>query len=271
MTALVYRLAQGLGLHRDGEKPGLGPFETEVRRRLWWYIYLLDSQTSEHQARSPQIYEGTYDTEFPLNVNDDDLSPEATVPFQEREGFTEMTFCLIRCEINVRYRRILKGIMPGLGPTRLSVEDTAHALTETSTFIENKRLKYCDLSVAIQWVAATITRIALARSWLVAHLSLIGSDDLSSDLWQQDWPPRVWVLWKPLSRLMERVTARRANDISTGNPQQLPVSFLPDFTHIPSTWASQQPETSTTGASDPGSDTLVMEMYRDIVRDMTID
>lgn len=96
-------------------------------------------------------------------------------------------------------------------------------------------------------------------------------DDLSSDLWQQDWPPRVWVLWKPLSRLMERVTARRANDISTGNPQQLPVSFLPDFTHIPSTWASQQPETSTTGASDPGSDTLVMEMYRDIVRDMTID
>jgi hypothetical protein len=29
MTALVYRLAQGLGLHRDGEKPGLGPFETK--------------------------------------------------------------------------------------------------------------------------------------------------------------------------------------------------------------------------------------------------
>jgi hypothetical protein len=164
MTALVYRLAQGLGLHRDGEKLGLGPFETEMRRRLWWYIYLLDAQTSGHQAMSPQIYEGTYDTEFPLNVNDDDLSPEATVPFQEREGFTEMTFCLIRCEINVRYRRILKGTMPGLGPTRLSVEDTTHALIEMSTFIENKRLKYCDLSVPIQWVAATVTRLALARS-----------------------------------------------------------------------------------------------------------
>lgn len=81
MTALVYRLAQGLGLHQDGGKLGLGPFEMEMRRRLWWYIYLLHSQTSEHQAMSPEIYEGTYDTEFPLNVNDDDLSPEAIVPF----------------------------------------------------------------------------------------------------------------------------------------------------------------------------------------------
>ncbi|OKP15051.1 hypothetical protein PENSUB_3446 [Penicillium subrubescens] len=75
--------------------------------------------------------------------------------------------------------------MPGLGLTRLSVEDTTHALTEMSTFIENKRLKYCVLSVPIQWVAATMTRIALARSWLVAHLSLIASDDLISDLCQQ--------------------------------------------------------------------------------------
>lgn len=96
-----------------------------------------------------------------------------------------MTFCLIRCEINVRSRRILKGTIPGLGPKLLSVEDITFALTEMSTFIENKRLKYCDLSVSIQWVAATITRIALARSWLVAHLSLIGSEDLSSELRQQ--------------------------------------------------------------------------------------
>lgn len=157
MTALVYRLAQGLGLHRDGEKLGISPFETEIRRRLWWYIYLLDSQTSEHQAMSPQIYEGTYDTEFPLNLNDDDLSPEATVPFQERSGFCEMTFCLIRCEINVKYRRLLKRTGPGLGAPRRSVEDTTHALTDMSTFIEKKCLQFCDLSVPIQWVAATIT------------------------------------------------------------------------------------------------------------------
>jgi hypothetical protein len=343
MTALVYRLAQGLGLHRDGEKLGLGPFETEMRRRLWWYIYLLDSQTSEHQAMSPQIYEGTYDTEFPLNVNDDDLSPEATTRFEEREGFTERTFCLIRCEINVRYRRILKGTMPSLGPTRQSVEDTTHALTDMSTFIENERLKYCDLSVPIQWVAATITRIALARSWLVAHLSLIGSDDLSSDLWQQrrevlfqtaievlefthllessaetahwswmfemyrqwhafafvlseisvrppsqatdrawtianlmfqrwqqDGPPQGWVLWKPLSRLIERVTAKRADEFSAGSAHQMLVSFPADSTHIPSVWASRQTETINGDPVDPASNTLAMEIYRDIVRDLGV-
>lgn len=62
-----------------------------------------------------------------------------------------------------------KAPTPGLGHTRLSVEDTTHVLTEMSAFIENTRLKFCDLSVSIQWVAATITRIALAPSRLVAH------------------------------------------------------------------------------------------------------
>ncbi len=341
MTSLVYRLAQGLGLHRDGEKLGLSPFETEMRRRLWWYIYLLDSQSSEHQAMSPQIYEGTYDTEFPLNINDADLSPEATRPVLERTGFTEITFFLIRCEMNVRYRRVFQGTVPGIKTTPPSVEDTTDALVDLSTFIENKRLKYCDLSVPIQWAAATITRIALARLWLVAHLSLIGSGDISSEMWRQqrevlfqtavevlefthllessdetahwswmfemyrqwhafafvlseiyvrppseatdrawaianlmfqrwrqDGPPQGWVLWKPLSRFVKRVTAKRADELSAGSAHQAPVSFPADSTDIPSIWASQQPKISTGVPFDSESDALAMETYRDIVHDM---
>lgn len=343
MTALVYRLAQGLGLHHDGEKLGLSPFESEMRRRLWWYIYLLDAQISEHQALSPQINEGAYDTKFPLNLSDNDLCPEATSPFQERTGFTEMTFCLIRCELNVRYRRILKDNMLGLGAPRRSIDDTTQALVDVSSFIENKRLKFCDLSDPIQWVAATVTRIALARSWLVAHLSLIRSDDLSSDLWQQrrevlfqtavevlefthllesseetahwswmfemyrqwhafafilseiyvrspsqandrawtianlmfqrwqqDGPPQGWVLWKPLSCLMDRVTAKRADELSARSGHQSPVSFPADSTHIPSIWTSWQPETYPGGPLDHELDALAMEVYRDIVRDMSV-
>lgn len=36
LTGLALRIAQSLGLHRDGSKFGLSPFDTEMRRRLWW-------------------------------------------------------------------------------------------------------------------------------------------------------------------------------------------------------------------------------------------
>ncbi|CAG7933956.1 unnamed protein product [Penicillium olsonii] len=185
MTSVVYRLAQGSGLHRDGSHLGLGPFETEMRRRLWWYIYLLDTQSSEAQAIGRLIYEGSYDTRLPLNVNDSDISPEATKPFTARIGFTEMTFCLIRCEIIIRSRQICGNSRPSLTPRRSSIEETEKNLNEINSFLESGHLRFCDLHVPIQWTAATITRIALARSWLTAHFTLMATGELSTDRWQK--------------------------------------------------------------------------------------
>jgi hypothetical protein len=185
MTSVVYRLAQGSGLHRDGSNLGLSPFEIEMRRRLWWHIYLLDAQSSEAQAIGRLIYDGTYDTKLPLNLNDDDIYPEAKEPFTERKGFTEMTFCLIRCEINIRSRQLCGNTKPSLMPRRPSIEETEDNLSKINYHMENSYLRFCDLNVPIQWTAATITRIALARSWLVAHFTLITTGDISTDRWQQ--------------------------------------------------------------------------------------
>src|SRR5271170_1556480 len=38
LSGLAIHLAQALGIHRDGSNFGLDPFETEMRRRLWWHI-----------------------------------------------------------------------------------------------------------------------------------------------------------------------------------------------------------------------------------------
>ena len=156
-----------------------------MRTRLWWSIYLLDVQSFEHQAITPQIYEGTYDTELPLNINDSDLFPESKDSCTERTGFAETTFFLVRCELNVRCRKLMHNSKPGLSMERPSIEDTTTVLHELNTFIENKRLQFCDYRTPIQWVTATVTRVALARSWLTAHLCLYQTADLSPELWQQ--------------------------------------------------------------------------------------
>ncbi|KAJ5095667.1 fungal-specific transcription factor domain-containing protein [Penicillium alfredii] len=178
MTAAVHRLAQGLGLHRDGTNFGLSPFDTEMRRRLWWYIVILDFQTSEYQAINSQIQEKSYDVRFPLNINDADIAPDTAETPTEYNDFTEMTFCLIRCEISVAHRRILSN-KSGVGPEACPLQENLHLLGQLCRRLQEQHLKFCDVSVPLQWVAATVARLAHARSWLVAHLPWLNTEELA--------------------------------------------------------------------------------------------
>lgn len=54
-TGLAVRLAQSLGMHRDGSSLGLSPFDAEMRRRLWWGICILDTPASEDHSCSPGL------------------------------------------------------------------------------------------------------------------------------------------------------------------------------------------------------------------------
>ncbi|KAK1149588.1 hypothetical protein N8T08_005137 [Aspergillus melleus] len=175
MTGAIHRMAQGLGLHRDGTSFGLSPFDTEVRRRLWWSIYLLDSRSSEFQATDTQITEDHYDAKLPLNINDSDMSPESNQALESRVGFTEMTFCLTRIEMTIRYRRSVlnsqgDGNSSSSDKLRL-LDERLHDLEQIHSYLRERYLKFCDVTIPLQWATATIIRLALARSWLTAHIS----------------------------------------------------------------------------------------------------
>ncbi|PYH94232.1 hypothetical protein BO71DRAFT_325894 [Aspergillus ellipticus CBS 707.79] len=172
MTALVLRLAQGLGLHRDGMNFGLKPFETEMRRRLWWHICLLDIRAAEDHGSDAQIHERLYDTRLPLNINDDGITPEMTEPPKEHVGWTEMTFCLIRCDITVAVRRVSYACPNGHFAARtrqINPDNCGHLIRSINDRIEQRYIKHCDMNVPIQWVCATIGRLILTKLWLVVH------------------------------------------------------------------------------------------------------
>lgn len=207
MIAVVTRLGLGLGLHRDGTHFGLSPYETEMRRRVWWYIYLLDVQSCEFQATSPQIREGDYDTRLPLNINDEDLSPHSVDTPQERIGFTEMTLTLVRCEILISRRKSMQ--MTCLGPDGPNVlfKNRNLAIDESKRLLDERYLQFCDLSIPIHWVAATITRVALARLWLVSHFSLLTAQGFEAN----NWPDRCEVLILTAIEVLEFVYLLETN------------------------------------------------------------
>lgn len=49
------RLAQLVGVHRDGLCLGLSPFETELRRRVWWNLLILEGPSSEDLGCDPTL------------------------------------------------------------------------------------------------------------------------------------------------------------------------------------------------------------------------
>lgn len=173
LTGLIIRIAQSLGVHRDGQRFGLSPFETEMRRRLWWQICSLDVRASEDHGSDPSIVDQTFDTKFPLNINDEDIYPEMKEPPEEREGRTEMLFDLIRYTVSTTVRR-LSYAPPGPGLCRernasLTLEDKEGLIENLNKYLEDKYLKYCDMGVPLDWVAATVSRLIMAKMWLIVH------------------------------------------------------------------------------------------------------
>lgn len=183
MTAIILRLAQGLGLHRDGTNFALQPFETEMRRRLWWHICLLDVRASEDHGTDPQIHESMYDTRLPLNVNDDDIYPEMTETPPDREGCTDVTFCLIRCEITCALRRAnysCPGARFRMGNPGPSIENCERMIQIISNRVEERYIKHCDMNIPIHWASATVGRLILAKLWLVVHHPMTRKDRVTT-------------------------------------------------------------------------------------------
>lgn len=100
MSATALRLALKMGFHHDGETLGLTPYETEMRRRIWWSLYLHDFKLGMFSGLSQQSrFNSKWDTKIPSNLNDADLFPGSTEPVRAREGPTEMIFVMMVCEV----------------------------------------------------------------------------------------------------------------------------------------------------------------------------
>ncbi|KAG0651731.1 Bikaverin cluster transcription factor bik5 [Hyphodiscus hymeniophilus] len=172
MAGLALRIAQSLGLHRDGSKFGLSPFDTEMRRRLWWQVCILDVRASEDHGSDPSILDQAFDTEMPLSVNDSDLDPDATEPPTPRHGVSEMTFCLIRYEI-CSLTRQLSYTPPGsfyqARAALVTLEDKEQMIKDCADRLEEKYLQYCEEAGPLYWVAATVARLITAKMSLIIY------------------------------------------------------------------------------------------------------
>lgn len=159
MTAVLVRLATALRLHRDPEAQGLPFSDCESRRRLWWHICTLDSQTSRANHTDPLIHERQCNTRVP------EWSTDPACP----EYLKNMFFSVVCSEITYYERTILFSDQFTFdnGYPILAKEGKLCIIEALEETLQEKFFGRCDktfptMRLAITWSKITIARLKLA-------------------------------------------------------------------------------------------------------------
>lgn len=174
LLSLAVRIAHALGLHRETEDTVFTPFETEMRRRLWWQLCVHDIWQSEDRGLDPMIHEFSFSTLRPANVNDDDLDPNDLQPVLSRTEGTIMTFSLIGYEVysllcKLHYAPPSRG-QYDYAPS--SWEQKEALAKEFCDRLDENIIKKCDLTNSFNWMSSILARVIQIKVFLVLHFPM---------------------------------------------------------------------------------------------------
>lgn len=148
-------MAQLINLHDDPDGR-YSPFETQMRRRLWWHICGLESRAAEEGvARQTSIIEDR-NVELPSNLNDIDLEPDMKEPPAPRSGVADTSFLVCRFEV-VRLAHSLWAIkkrfkLTGRESEMAAIQHEQRAALNAFRTKMHRDLLFCDPSRRFDWL-----------------------------------------------------------------------------------------------------------------------
>lgn len=169
LAGVLVRVAVSIQLHRDGSHlPDLCPFEIEMRRRLWWQICFIDSRSVDVLVSDFKILEGMFDTEKPANTDDVDLDPGMSNPPVGAERWTDITVCLIQCEV-WRLSRQLQSVIAASYALPSDIDERLELFKQFQARIEGTYLKHLNPNQPLHSFVATTARLFLIKVDLILH------------------------------------------------------------------------------------------------------
>ncbi|OAL26196.1 hypothetical protein AYO22_04374 [Fonsecaea multimorphosa] len=180
LSGVALRVAEGMGMGLDGTFLGLPPFETEIRRRIWWQIRSHDARAAElsGQAKFRGDFEFTETTpKMPANVDDRDIYPAMSQAAVESTRPTEMIFCMIRSTMATfaaaQIKKIGKVRKAAFASDEYPAMDDLGGkddfIKEVEDILETKYLRFCDPSQPLQLMALICGRTASNLIRFLAH------------------------------------------------------------------------------------------------------
>lgn len=178
LTGVAVRIAESMGLERDGTTTGLPPFESEIRRRVWWLLKTHDFRTAElcGLAKFRDLNTGGDSTKWPTNINDDQMYPGMDAAVPATNGLTDLVFVALRYDLaNFAANRIARFRKTGQHPTEFhlhvdtNTKEMEKVLTEAEELLEMKYIRYCDPSQQLHLMVMITARFALNVVRFLSH------------------------------------------------------------------------------------------------------
>ncbi|OAG10524.1 uncharacterized protein CC84DRAFT_1237333 [Paraphaeosphaeria sporulosa] len=149
LMGIATRVAERMGLHRDGTTFGLSALRSEERRRIWWALQFMELATARLVGTLSLTIFATWDTKTPSNLEDDDFNPATEVMPVERKGLTSISPCLWRYSILQRRRDLLgknnSGDLSWMLSPHLSLVEKDAKIDELEDILADKFLRHCEL------------------------------------------------------------------------------------------------------------------------------
>lgn len=171
LAGVAVRISQRLGLHREGEKLGLPPFDVQMRRRLFYQILRLDGVASSMSGSGISWTPGSWDTEQPLNINEDQIWPGMEATPREHKGATDMIYVLARaCVGKVFMRAGSLGAGAAFGDFK-DHDEVESVIAAAENEVEDKFIRYCDVVNPLHFLTIGLARSAISAMRLRAGLT----------------------------------------------------------------------------------------------------
>lgn len=215
LTGVAVRIAQSMGIERDGVYLGLKPFETEIRRRIWWQIKGHDFRTGElcGIAKFQDLNTSDQSPKWPTNVNDDQLYPNMVSPAIPSNVMTDSVLLSLKGELLhfaadriTNFRR--QGKAPGDWELHMRGNDSTEIdrlLKEIEETLETKYIRYCDPSRPLHLMTMLMCRSSLNIIRLLSHHPRRWSNFEQAPIAEQHW------VWDVCINLLEQHTMLLTN------------------------------------------------------------
>ncbi|KAK9413418.1 putative C6 transcription factor [Seiridium unicorne] len=132
---LAVRMALSLGLHRELPDWDISLLQRELRRRIWWGLYIFDSGASTTFGR-PILLPGmeSMDVHSVLNIDDESLTPRTEILPPESTGPTIYSGLKYQSSFHVQSNHISNRLLSASGISReeaLSLNQTLESWSKT--------------------------------------------------------------------------------------------------------------------------------------------
>ncbi|KPI36740.1 uncharacterized protein AB675_10068 [Cyphellophora attinorum] len=134
LTGLLLRLARKLGLHQNPSTLGFSPFESQIRSRLWWFIFVLETMSAEDNDMAISINNYQHRVDRPKCVNDTSLEVSMSAVVEGSSRRSEMVFTERLLDISQTTSRQL--FATELGMTDQSPQDVDDDIRSMSSLWE---------------------------------------------------------------------------------------------------------------------------------------